>query len=242
MSIARFFDEIAAPRRHPANRPRRPGGDPRHSYVIIPDMLHVGLTGNIASGKSEAAQVFAELGAQIINADGIAHDLLVKGSGVYDEVVEAFGRGILAPDGSIVRKKLGAVVFGDAEKRSRLNSIVHPMVREEIMRRVHECGERCPFAIVIVEAALLVETGSHKIYDRLIVVTCDPCLQLSRLIHRDGLAPEQAKARISAQMPVEEKLKLANYTIDTSGTLKETREQIEAIYRDLVLQELRLRA
>ncbi len=205
-------------------------------------MLHVGLTGNIASGKSQAAQVFAELGAHIINADIIAHDLLVKGTVIYDEVVKAFGEGILAPDGSIVRRKLGDIVFGDAEKRSRLNGIIHPAVREEIMHRVHECGESCPSAIIIVEAALLIETGGYRIYDCLIVVTCDPKLQLSRLIHRDGLTLEQAKARILAQMPAEEKLKLADYTIDTSGTFKETREQIEAVYRDLVLQEIRLRA
>ncbi len=204
-------------------------------------MLHVGLTGNIASGKSQAAQVFAELGAHIINADSIAHDLLVKDTGIYDKVVEAFGEGILAPDGSIVRKKLGDIVFGDAEKRSRLNSIIHPAVREEIMHRVHQCGERSPSAIVIVEAALLIETGGYKVYDFLIVVTCDPKLQLSRLIHRDSLSLEQARARIFTQMPAEDKLKLADYTIDTSGTFKETREQIEAVYRDLVLQEIRLR-
>jgi dephospho-CoA kinase len=203
-------------------------------------MLHVGLTGNIASGKSHAALLFAELGAHIIDADRIAHDLLVQGSRIHEKVVATFGNRILAPDGSIDRRKLGEIVFRDSAKRILLNSIVHPDVREEIVRRMREYERNSPHGIVIVDAALLIESGSHKRYDRLIVVTCDPNLQLSRIINRDGLTLEQAKARMAAQMPVEEKLRLADYTIDTSGTLNETREQVEAIYRDLVLQELRL--
>lgn len=204
-------------------------------------MLHVGMTGNIASGKSQAAHVFAELGAHIISADLIAHGLLAKGCTIYERVVAAFGNGILAPDGSIERRKLGEIVFSDAEKRAQLNGVIHPAVREEIMRRVHEYAESFPRGIVIVDAALLVESGSYRLYDYLIVVTCDPTLQLARIINRDGLTVEQARVRMAAQMPVEEKLRLASYTIDTSRTFKETREQIEAIYRDLVLQELRLR-
>jgi dephospho-CoA kinase len=204
-------------------------------------MLHVGLTGNIATGKSQAAHVFAELGAHVIDADVIAHDLLVKGTRTYLKVVEAFGNEILASDGSVERRKLGEIVFNDSGKRILLNGIVHPDVRNEVLRRVCKFEESLPGGIIIVAAALLIESGHHKLYDRLIVVTCDPNLQLARIVSRDGLTIEQAKARMAAQIPAEEKLKLADYTIETSGTLKETREQIEAIYRDLVLQELRLR-
>ncbi len=205
-------------------------------------MLRVGLTGNIASGKSQATHVFAEMGARIIDADLIAHELLRKGTRTCEMVVEAFGADILAADASIDRHKLGEIVFSDAQKLSKLNAIVHPEVREEISRRINEYEEESPYGILIVDAALLVESGSYTLYDRLIVVTCDPRLQLSRLVSRDGLTPEQARARMAAQMPVEEKLRLSHYSIDTSGTLRETREQIEAIYRDLILQELRLRS
>lgn len=209
--------------------------------AIMHRMLHVGLTGNIATGKSQAAHVFAELGAHVIDADVIAHDLLVKGTRTYLKVVEAFGSEILTMDGSVNRRKLGEIVFNDSERRKRLNGTVHPEVRDEVLRRVCELEESLPGGIIIVDAALLIESGHHKLYDRLVVVTCDPNLQLARIINRDGLTVEQAKARMAAQMPAVEKLKLADYTIETSGTLKETREQIEAIYHDLLLQELRLR-
>ncbi len=205
-------------------------------------MLRVGMTGNIASGKSQAAHVFAELGARIIDADLIARAALIKGTASYEKAVAAFGREILADDGSIDRRKLGVIVFGDPAKRTQLNDIIHPAVREEISRRIREFEQSMPCSIVIVEAALLIETGSYKSYDRLIVVTCDPKLQLARLISRDGLTLEQAKARMAAQMPTEEKLKHADYTIDTSGTFRMTREQIETIYRDLVLEEFRRRS
>ncbi len=210
-------------------------------YAIILGMLRVGLTGNIASGKSQAAHTFAELGARIIDADAIAHNSLGKGTETAERIVEEFGTAILSADGAIDRRKLGDIVFADADKRAKLNGIVHPGVREEISRRISEYEKESPCGIVIVEAALLVESGSYVLYDRLVVVTCDPRLQLTRLINRDGLTIEQAKTRMAAQLPVEEKLRLSHYTIDTSGTLKETREQIEAIYRDLVLLELRLR-
>ncbi len=204
-------------------------------------MLHVGLTGNIASGKSCAARIFAELGAWVIDADAIAHEALAKTSGTFKKVVEAFGDAILSPEGDIDRKKLGEIVFNDSEKRSLLNSIVHPEVRAEIRRRTEELEKRFPAGIIILEAALLVESARHELCDCLIVVTCDPNLQLARLIGRDGLTVEQAKARMAAQMPVAEKLRVANYSIDTSGTLKSTREQIETIYRDLLCREIQLR-
>jgi len=204
-------------------------------------MLHVGLTGNIASGKSHAALLFAESGAHVIDADIIVHGLLASGTKTYNKVVDAFGAEILTPDGQIERKKLGQVIFGSPEKRLLLNGLTHPDVSAEILKRIFQLEQSCPGGIVIVDGALIVETGGYKMYHRLIVVTCNPSLQISRLMNRDGLTQEEAKARMSSQMPIEEKLKLADYTIDASGTLRQTEDQVEAIYRDLLVQELRLK-
>jgi dephospho-CoA kinase len=199
-------------------------------------MLQVGLTGNIASGKSHASAVFAELGAHIIDADVIAHELFAPGTGTYLKVRRAFGDGILDPDGTINRKILGHIVFHRAEQRLLLNSLVHPDVVAEVMRRTFELAERAFDGIVIVDAALMVESGFYKVQDRLIVVVCDPALQLARVMNRCGLSAEEARLRIDAQMPVAEKIKLADFTIDTSGTYAGTREQIERIYRELLMQ------
>jgi dephospho-CoA kinase len=205
-------------------------------------MLHVGLTGNIASGKSSAALFFAELGAHVIDADRVAHLLLKFGTPVYRKLVDAFGERILSSTGEIDRRILGRMVFSDADKRLLLNSLTHPAVKTEILRRIGELEQSASRGIIIVDAALMIETGGYKMFHRIIVVTCDPALQVSRLITRDGLTEEEARARIASQMPMEEKLKLANYTIDASRTLDHTREQVEAIYRDLLIQELRTKS
>ena len=204
-------------------------------------MLHVGLTGNIASGKSHAALLFAESGAHLIDADIIVHELLAPCTRTYGKVVDAFGAEILTADGQIDRKRLGQIIFGSPEKRLLLNSVTHPDVGAEILKRIFQLEQSYPGGIVIVDGALIVETGGHKMYDRLVVVTCNPSLQISRLMSRDGLTQEEARARMSSQMPIEEKLKLADYTIDTSGTLRQTEDQVGAIYRDLLVQELRLK-
>jgi dephospho-CoA kinase len=198
-------------------------------------MLQVGLTGSIASGKSHASSVFAELGAYIIDADLIAHQLCVPGTPTFAKVVEAFGNGVLAPDGTIDRKILGEIIFHNAEKRHLLNSLVHPEVRAEVMRRMFELQKQGFQGIVIVDAALIVESGFHKMQDRLIVVVCELALQLTRVMNRCGISAEEARVRIAAQLPAEEKVKLADYVIDTSGTYSNTREQIERIHRELVL-------
>ena len=199
-------------------------------------MLRVGLTGNIATGKSHASRVFAELGARVIDADRIAHDLMRPARETYQKVVQAFGREILSPDGAIDRKKLGRIVFNDSEKRLQLNSLVHPDVRNEVLRQIVELERVNPAGIVIVDAALMIESGSYKVYQRVIVTYCDPALQLERIMARDGLSIEEARARVASQMPMEEKLKYADYKIDTSGTFQQTREQIEQIYRTLTTE------
>jgi dephospho-CoA kinase len=210
-------------------------------YDTIPSMLHVGLTGNIATGKSYASMRFAELGAHVIDADRIAHELLVCNSKIFKKIVGSFGEEILSQDGSIDRKALGKIVFFDPEKRLLLNSLTHSEIGAEILRRILELEQISEKGIVIVEAALMVESGSYEKYHRLIVVTCDPVLQISRLVGRDALTQEEAKARIRSQMPMEEKLKLADYRIDTSGTIKQTHQRVDAIYRDLLSQEIHLR-
>jgi dephospho-CoA kinase len=204
-------------------------------------MLHVGLTGNIASGKSNAGLVFAELGAHIVDADLIAHELLLPGAHAYSDVVCAFGSGILDESGAINRRALGQIVFSSPQKRQLLNSLIHPGVRAEVLRRIVELEMPGKKGIILVDAALMIETGFFQYYDRLIVVYCDPSIQLSRLMSRDGFNVEEARARIAAQMPAEEKRRLAHYTIETSGTLRQTREQVEAVYRDLLLYEMKMK-
>ncbi|MBN2243963.1 MAG: dephospho-CoA kinase [Acidobacteria bacterium] len=200
-------------------------------------MLRVGLTGNIATGKSHVSMKFAEMGAHVIEADRIVHELLACRAETKNKILGAFGDGILSGDGLIDRKVLGKIVFRDYKKRLLLNSLVHPAVGEEIQRRISEMEKMFSGGIVIVEAALIVETGSEGNYHRLIVVSCDPALQVSRLMDRDNLPFEEAKARINSQMPIEEKLKFAHYTIDTSGTLRQTDRQVEYVYRDLLALE-----
>jgi dephospho-CoA kinase len=204
-------------------------------------MLHVGLTGNIASGKSQAALMFAELGAHIIDADRVVHQLLSRGTRTYQKIIDVFGNRILDANGEIDRKSLGQIVFSNEEKRKLLNRLTHQDVGAEILRRIFELEQKFSSGIIMVDAALMVETGSYKMYDRLIVVTCDPSLQITRLMNRDQLSKEAAIARMNAQLPIEEKIRLANYTIDTTGTLKKVHDQVEAIYRDLLLQELRMK-
>ena len=198
-------------------------------------MLRVGLTGNIASGKSHATQVFAELGAHIIDADVIAHQLLTPGTPTYQRVVQAFGDQILNPDATINRRKLGEIVFQDEAKRQELNGMVHPEVRAQVLRRIAELEQSDPNGVAIVDAALMVESGFYRTFDRVIVVHCPPSMQVSRIVSRDGLTVSQAQARMAAQMPTDEKIKYADYTIDTSDMFRHTREQIETIYRSLLL-------
>jgi dephospho-CoA kinase len=200
-------------------------------------MLRVGLTGNIASGKSNAARAFAELGAAIIDADLIAHDVMSPGHETYESVAQAFGPEILNTDRTINRKALGRIVFAQEDKRMLLNRLVHPAVRAAVELRITAIREANPRAIAIVDAALMVETGYYRLHDRLVVITCSPSLQLARLVNRDGCTLEDARARIASQLPIEDKLKLADYVIETSGTLRETREQVDAVYRSLMRDE-----
>jgi len=196
-------------------------------------MLIVGLTGGIASGKSLATRILRELGAHIIDADKIVHDLLAPGQDACREVVGHFGKEILLPDGSIDRRKLGDIIFSHPEERSWLNQCIHPRVFQVYQTQVHYLRERQPDAIVVMDAALLIETGYHKHMDRLIVVYADQKDQVKRLMERDRFTLEQAVARISSQMPLADKRKYADYVIENIGTREATEQQTREVFEKL---------
>ncbi|HEY7181752.1 MAG TPA: dephospho-CoA kinase [Blastocatellia bacterium] len=196
-------------------------------------MLKIGLTGGIATGKTYVLSVLSELGCEVIDADAVAHRAIEQGRPAYFDIIDHFGRDILNEDGSINRAALGAVIFTDKNARERLNEIVHPRVYEAQTEWFEEVARRDPEAIAVVDAALMIETGSYRRFDKIIVVHCDPELQLRRLIERSGFTREQAQARISAQTPSEEKLKYADYSIDTSNGFEDTRRQVEKAYEQL---------
>ena len=191
-------------------------------------MLRLGITGGIASGKSVVSSLLRELQFHVLNADRLAHQLTEPGQPAYREVVQEFGPEILALDDHIDRAKLAAIVFADRAKLDRLNAIVHPRVQEATFRQFAEWQRAGTSDPVFVEAALLVEAAFHNSLDGLIVAWCKPEQQLERLIAR-GLTEAEARKRIASQMPVEEKLRYATERIDCSGSLDETRKQVEAL-------------
>ncbi|GIW46628.1 MAG: dephospho-CoA kinase [Deltaproteobacteria bacterium] len=199
-------------------------------------MKVIGLTGNIGCGKSVVAKMFEELGAKVIDADQIARMIVQPGEPAWKEIVEKFGKGILKDDGTIDRQKLGKIVFEDEGKREELNQITHPRIIGKI-RELIEKYRRENQKVVIVEAALIVEKGGLRdIIDELIVVTSDEETQIKRLVEGRGLSKEEAISRIKSQMPVEEKVKHATYVIDNSGSLEETRKQVERIWKNIGLE------
>ena len=196
-------------------------------------MLKVGLTGSIAVGKTFVVSVFRELGCATFDADQIAHSVMEPGREAYEDIVREFGREVLAPDGSIDRKKLGAIVFRDSERRLRLNEIVHPQVIIVQNRLLAEVERADPEGIAIVDAALMIESGGYKRFDKLIVVFCDREAQIERLMKRNSLTREEAAVRIAAQMSSEEKRRYADFEIDTSGSHEQTREQVIEVHKKL---------
>ncbi len=212
----------SAPEKHPGSGE----GGPRVRYLI-------GLTGNIATGKSTVARMLAELGATVIDADRVAHEVMRAGTPVHRAVVEAFGEGILRPDGEIDRARLGAIVFSDPQALARLEAIVHPAVGEEVARRI----AAAPTPVVVVEAIKLIEAGMARICNSLWVTTCSPEEQVRRLMADRSLSREEAERRVNAQPPQEEKIARADVVIRTDGTIEETREQVErsaySVFRNL---------
>ncbi len=196
-------------------------------------MLIVGLTGGIASGKSTVSKVLKEEGAYLIDADQIARELVQPHTPSWQALVETFGEEILQKDGSVCRKKLAAIVFSNPEKRKRLNQLLHPRIKAEIKQRMKAVGQREPDAIVVVDAALLVETGDYREMDCLILVYSTEAQQIERLRERDGMNREEARRIVSAQMPIEEKLKVADFVIRNERSLEEVKRKAQEIFERL---------
>jgi dephospho-CoA kinase len=204
-------------------------------------MLKLGLTGGIASGKSAVGEMFVKLGAHLIQADAVAHWLMEPGRPVYQEVVRCFGREILNSDSTINRSKLAEAAFGSpggaAPRVPELNAIVHPAVIAHENQWMEEIGERDPNAVAIVEAALIIEAGTADRFDRLIVVTCRPEQRIQRFARRMGISEDAARAevnrRMAAQMPDDEKIKVADFVIDNSGPLEATEQEVRRVFAEL---------
>lgn len=191
-----------------------------------------GLTGGIASGKSEVARVLRELGAPVVDADVVARQVVEPGQPAYEDIVREFGREVLAADGTLDRPKLAAVVFADEGKRRRLNAIVHPRVAAAAQAEI-AAHAAAGAQVVFYEVPLLVENGLQRFLDGVVVVAVPEELQLARAMARDGQGEAAARARIAAQLPLSEKLKVATHVIDNGGTREETRAQVERLWSEL---------
>jgi dephospho-CoA kinase len=196
-------------------------------------MLRVGLTGGLASGKSFVGEQLAALGCFVIEADRLGHEVLLPDGEAYAGAVAEFGAGILNPDRTIDRRKLAAMVFNNPERLALLNGMVHPPVRERTLKLLDGFRAREPKGIAVVEAAILIETGNYKNYQRLIVAVCTEQEQLERAMRRDGISRDEALSRLRRQLPLSEKIKFADYVIDTSGPKQRTIEQTRAVYEAL---------
>jgi dephospho-CoA kinase len=196
-------------------------------------MLRIGLTGGLASGKSFVGEALASLGCHLLKADELGHQLLMPGTPVYEKVVAEFGPAILDSEGRIIRRALASLVFADPQRLARLNAIVHPAVIEEEERWMQAVAARDPHGIAVVEAAILIETGSYRRFDKIVLAVCPDELQIERAMKRDGLSREEALQRLQRQMPLEEKRKFADYIIDTSGPKEQTLAQVRRLYEEL---------
>jgi dephospho-CoA kinase len=196
-------------------------------------MLRVGLTGGLASGKSFVGRALADLGCYLIEADKLGHQVMMPDGEAYDAIVREFGPAVLDAEGRISRRKLSGLVWGNPERLEKLNSLVHPPVREREESRMAEIAQADPAAIVVVEAAILVETGRYKDFDRLIVAACSAGQQMERALERGSYNKEEILARMSRQLPLEQKLSVADYVIDTSGEKEATLEQVRRVYSSL---------
>ena len=192
-----------------------------------------GLTGGVASGKSTVARMFEELGAKIIDADKIGHELLRAPLPTYREIVTCFGKEILDTSAEIDRRRLGAMVFADLEKLRQLNAILHPRIIERVDALAAQYHAQDPRAVVFVDAALIYEAGISGRFSKILVAWCRPEQQIERLMRKSGASKQDAEQRIRAQMSVEEKRQRADYVIDCSGSKEDTRRQVAALYPEL---------
>ncbi|GHG40857.1 dephospho-CoA kinase [Sinomonas cellulolyticus] len=197
-------------------------------------VLRVGLTGGIASGKSEVSRRLAERGAVIVDADVLAREAVAPGSPGLAEVVEAFGPGVLTHDGGLDRAALGAIVFADRTQRERLNGIIHPRVRARAAQLVADAVAADPHAVVVQDIPLLVETGQAAAFDTVVVVDAPDDVRIARLRARNGMSDEEARSRIAAQATREERLAAAHHVVDNDGSLEALRAQVDRLWDDVL--------
>jgi dephospho-CoA kinase len=196
-------------------------------------MLRVGLTGSIAVGKSFVSTVLAELGCHVLDADRTAREVVAPGTPGLRAVAEGFGRGVLLADGSLDRPRLGAIIFADETKRLLLNSLLHPYIIAAQDEQLRRWEREDPGGVAVVDAALMIESGGYRRFDKLVVVHCRSEAQVERLMARNALSREEAERRIRAQMPQEEKMRYADFLIDTSDGFEPTRRQVRQVYEAL---------
>lgn len=203
----------------------------------------IGLTGNIGSGKSTVAQHMEKLGAKVIDADKVAREVVLPGSPALEDIVKSFGSDVLNLDGTLDRKKMGAIVFADPQARIRLNEITHPRIKEAIRKEIekHKAGtaSHVRHKVLVIEAPLLIEVGLHHVVDEVWVVKINEHEQIQRLLERDNLTPAEARLRFAAQLPQKEKLKYARRVVDNSGNLSETKKQVYCHWNDFLKEHFR---
>ena len=196
-------------------------------------MLVVGLTGGIASGKTVVSRMLKDLGALIIDADEVSREVVAPQTRCWEKLVSSFGKEILQEDLTLDRKKLADRVFNNPKELLTLNSLIHPEIKERIDDRLIAIKNKNPEAIVIIDAALIIETGMYEKYDKLIVVCADEKTQIERILHRDKLSQDEAEKRIHSQLPLRDKLKIADFVIENEGTLSKTKEQVEKVFNTI---------
>jgi len=213
--------------------PRLPA--PQTISLKWPPLVVAGLTGGIASGKTTVSRMFADLGAVILNADAEGHAVVEPGEPALAEIVAAFGPGFVLPDGRLNRRALGDRVFGSPADLKTLNRLTHPRIKERLCSKLRKLArESAPATVVVVEAAILIEAGWTDAVDKIVVVAAQPSTQVARLMAGLRLTPSQAEARVQAQLPLRQRLRHADYRIDGEAALPETREQVSAVWDDLL--------
>ena len=203
--------------------------------------LLVGLTGGIATGKSTVSEILRQLGCEIIDADRLARDVVEPEQPAWKQIVAEFGGGIVTAEGALDRKKLGAIVFADPERRKRLEAITHPAIRARFQARLDELAAQGFAGIVVFDAPVMIESGNYKNMDRLVVVVTDDATQAARLQERDGTDEAEGRRKIASQMPLAEKAKLADYVIDNSGDREATAAEVRRVFAAL-MADLKARA
>jgi dephospho-CoA kinase len=196
--------------------------------------LLVGLTGGIATGKSTVSAMFRALGCVIIDADVLAREVVEPGQPAYEHIVAHFGQGVLKADGTLDRKAVAQRVFANPAERKRLEAITHPQIRDRFATHLETLAARGYDGIVIFDAPVMIESGNYRSMDRLVVVTADDVAQVSRQLSRDASTEEAARHRIASQLPLADKVKLADYVIDNGGSLAATEQQVRAVHRALL--------